>query len=134
MANKYVKVGAKANIFHDQSTGITVCKGEIVELNQAQLVSKRVRAALAAGHLEYANPELEKDLLKEEKAEKLPELSKRFHDMYKSGKDSKKASEAFTLAELKQLAEASEIEIDDNDTKATIAQALYEDIEESEEK
>lgn len=35
-----VKVGSKAYIFHDQSTGITIKKGEIKELTPQQYNSK----------------------------------------------------------------------------------------------
>ena len=38
--NTKVKVGTKAYIFHDPSTGITVKKGEIKELTVAQYNSK----------------------------------------------------------------------------------------------
>ena len=46
-----VKVGSKAYIFHDQSTGITIKKGEIKELTPQQYNSKRIRSAINGGHL-----------------------------------------------------------------------------------
>lgn len=129
--SRFVKVGENANIFHDPSTGITVCKGEVVELNERQLLTKRVRTALSSGHLIYGEKSVNKKEKEIDNQLELRLLSEKLYAMYKSGKDSKKASEAFTLEQLKMLAEESEITVEESDTKASIAQALYEDIEEN---
>ena len=50
-----VKVGSKAYIFHDQSTGITIKKGEIKELTPQQYNSKRIRSAINGGHFVITN-------------------------------------------------------------------------------
>ena len=54
-----VKVGSKAYIFHDQSTGITIKKGEIKELTPQQYNSKRIRSAINGGHLVITNENIE---------------------------------------------------------------------------
>ena len=50
--DKYkVTVGAKAYSFHDQSTGITICRGEEKELSARQYRTKKIQMALNSGHL-----------------------------------------------------------------------------------
>ena len=61
--NTKVKVGTKAYIFHDPSTGITVKKGEIKELTVAQYNSKRIRSAINGGHLVITNENIEKEMI-----------------------------------------------------------------------
>ena len=46
-----VTVGPRAYSFHDQSTGITVCKGEDKELSRRQYRTQKIQKAIAAGHL-----------------------------------------------------------------------------------
>lgn len=46
-----VTVGAKAYSFHDQSTGITIARGEERELTLRQFGSKKIQMALNSGHL-----------------------------------------------------------------------------------
>lgn len=129
MANKYVKLGDHANVFHDAFTGITLCKGEVIELNERQVTTKRIRTALQSGHLVYTSADDKQDFFIE--TSEIEILSKKLVDLYNAGKDYKKTSEAFNLEQLKALAKVAEIEIEDTDTKATITQALFEDIEES---
>ena len=44
--DKYkVTVGAKAYSFHDQSTGITICRGEEKELSARQYRTKKIQMA-----------------------------------------------------------------------------------------
>ena len=133
MASSYVKLGDKANIFHDQSTGLTICKGDVVELTPRQLLQKRVKAAIAAGHLQYTTPAQAKEEKKLSAEESLKVLSKKFKDLYDAGKEPAKIAKAFTLDELKLLAEQAEIQIEKDDTKETIAQAICEEIDESDE-
>ena len=125
-----VKVGSKAYIFHDQSTGITIKKGEIVELSTAQMNSKRVRSAINGGHLVITTEEIEKENNQQQKDETtVSELSKKFYQMYKSGMTVDKLTKAFNLDTLKALANAADIEVTDDDTKLSIVQALIEDID-----
>ena len=46
-----VALGAKAYSFHDPNLGITLSRGETMELSSRQLLSRRIQQALNAGHL-----------------------------------------------------------------------------------
>ncbi|MEG1415648.1 MAG: hypothetical protein RSC49_03490 [Clostridium sp.] len=130
MENKLVTVGEKANIFHDQTTGITVCKGEIVELSPRQLLSKRVRVALNSGHLVYTTRPMEEEKSKMDKDATVKLLTSKYEALHNSGKDSSKISQAFTLDELKMIAEGYSLEVEDDDTKATISEAICAELDE----
>ena len=71
-----VKVGTKAYIFHDPSTGITVKKGEIKELTVAQYNSKRIRSAINGGHLVITNENIEKEIQKDVKVDNKKAIEK----------------------------------------------------------
>lgn len=124
-----IKVGSKAYIFHDQSTGITIKKGDVVELSAAQMNSKRVRSAINGGHLVITTDDIEKKSSGVKEEYSIEELSKKFYQMYKSGMTVDKLTKAFNLDTLKVLANAADIEVTDDDTKLSIVQALIEDID-----
>lgn len=128
IGKKRVKLGATANVFHDQTTGITVSKGEVVELNYHQLNSKRIKSALAGGHLVYTNDEMDKFEKEESKENLIEKLRIKSKKLFEKGVDPVKASDGFTLEELKMLAKDHEIEVDNDDTKATIMTAIFEDL------
>ena len=130
MEKQYVTVGEQANIFHDQATGITICKGEIVELTSRQLLSKRLRVALSSGHLVYTNKVMEEEKSKMDKSATTLLLTSRYEDLYNQGKDPSKISQAFTLDELKMIAEGYSLEVEDNDTKASISEAICAELDE----
>lgn len=54
---KYVKLGSKASIFHDPTTGIKVLPGQVVEVKGVGKFSKKITAALQGGHLENVSKE-----------------------------------------------------------------------------
>lgn len=124
---KRVKLGSNANVFHDQCTGITIVKGQTVELNMYQLNSKRIKNAISGGHLVYSNDELDKFESDEEKSALIEKLKSKSHKLYEKGTEPAKAAEGFTLDELKMLAAEHEIETDETDTKITIMKAIFED-------
>lgn len=128
IGKKRVKLGPNANVFHDQTTGITISKGESIELNMYQLNSKRIKNALAGGHLIYSNEELDNFNKQEEKEQLIEKLKLKSVKLFEKGTDPTKAAEGFTLDELKLLASEHEIEVDDNDTKVSIMKAIFEDI------
>lgn len=84
-----VKVGSKAYIFHDQSTGITIKKGEIKELTPQQYNSKRIRSAINGGHLVITNENIEKEIKKDVKVDNKKAIEK-FKEMVESGMTSEK--------------------------------------------
>lgn len=124
-----VKLGPKANVFHDLSTGITIRKGQVKELNAYQLNSKRIKSALNSGHLVYTNDEADKLNKEDEKAATLKAYSSKLEDLYIKGVDASKASNAFTLDQLKMVAlEEYGIEAEKEDTKITLVEAIFEEI------
>lgn len=115
-----VCLGDNANFFHDAFTGITLAKGEKKELTGIQLRTKRIKAALSAGHLQYFTENLggvdEEDLVK---------LVKKIKGLATSGKDAKKTADAFTMDALIAIAEDFDLEPEENDTKETLVEAIF---------
>lgn len=129
MADKYVTTGEKANIFHDQATGITVVKGDILRLNPNQLNSRRVKQAIASGHLVYTTPKdgetKSESTIDESVVKKNKDL---FVNMYKSGSTIAKLEKAFSIDVLKNIANLYNLKPEDNDTKQDIVKAIIEEI------
>lgn len=123
---KYITVGKRANIFHDPASGITVCKGEIVEVSNRHLMSKRVKGAINAGHLIYVDKAAEE--AKAEEGVNTEALLQKFNSLsVKHDSDSAKIAKNFTLDELKELAKSLDIEPEDNDTKEDLVKAILEE-------
>ena len=125
-----VKVGSKAYIFHDQSTGITIKKGEIKELTPQQYNSKRIRSAINGGHLVITNENIEKEIEKDVIKVDNKKAIEKFKEMVESGMISEKIAKAFNLETLKTMAASFDIEVTDEDTKLSIVEALMEEDEE----
>lgn len=134
---KFVKLGKKASFFRDPNFDISIAPGEVVELNVRQLNSRRIHGALNGGYLVYtedpskATPgtKASKDKDKVEKVEiSLEDLQDSFQGMVKAGESMGKILKTFNLSDLKRLAEAADIEVEDSDTKKTIYEALVEDL------
>lgn len=123
-----VTVGPRAFSFHDQSTGITVCKGEEIELTRRQFRAPKIQKAIASGHLIIIADKSEIEKYSEADIEK---LDKRLNAQFKKGMTLEKLQKAYSLEELKLIASVHEIVVEKEDTLETILQALYEDFEES---
>ena len=123
---KYITVGKRANIFHDPVSGITVCKGDIVEVSNRHLMSKRVKGAINAGHLIYVEKAAEE--AKVDEGVNTEALLQKFNSLSaKHDSDSAKIAKNFTLEELKELAKSLDIEPEDNDTKEDLVKAILEE-------
>lgn len=123
---KYITVGKRANIFHDPVSGITVCKGDIVEVSNRHIMSKRVKGAINAGHLIYVDKAAEE--AKSEGGVNTEALLQKFNSLSaKHDSDSAKIAKNFTLDELKELAKSLDIEPEDNDTKEDLVKAILEE-------
>ena len=123
---KYITVGKRANIFHDPTSGITVCKGDIVEVSNRHLMSKRVKGAINAGHLIYVDKAAEE--AKADEGVNTEALLQKFNSLsVKHDSDSAKIAKNFTLDELKELAKSLDIEPEDNDTKEDLVKAILEE-------
>ena len=123
-----VTVGPRAYSFHDQSTGITVCKGEDKELTHRQFRSPKIQKAIAAGHLIIIADKSEIEKYSEADIEK---LDKRLTAQFKKGMTLEKLSKAYSFEELKLVAGLHEIVADKDDTVETLLQALLEEFESS---
>jgi len=124
---KFITLGPKANGFFDQTTGITIARGEKVEINDRQLRSRRIAMALNSGHLIFAQPDQE---VKKEKETDLQKLDKKLKAQYEKGVTLDKMSKDITMDQAKALAETHEIEVAEGDTVKDIIEAIIEDFKE----
>lgn len=122
-----VTVGAKAYSFHDQSTGITIARGEERELTLRQLGSKKIQMALNSGHLRMI---ADKNKVEKYSASDLDKLEKKLTVQFEKGMEVAKIAKAYTLEELTLIAARHEIVAEKNDTPVTLVQALLEEFEE----
>lgn len=122
-----VTVGAKAYSFHDQSTGITIARGEERELTLRQLGSKKIQMALNSGHLRMI---ADKNKVEKYSASDLDKLEKKLTAQFEKGMEVAKIAKAYTLEELTLIAARHEIVAEKNDTSVTLVQALLEEFEE----
>lgn len=121
---KYVTVGKRASIFHDPVSGITVCKGDIVEVSNRHLMSKRLKNAINAGHIVYVD--------KVEEVEGNPKvdteaLLKKLYALADKNTETSKIASKFTLEDLKEMAKSLDIEPEDTDTKEDLVKAILEE-------
>ena len=122
--DKYtVTVGPRAYSFHDQSTGITVCRGEDKELSRRQFRAPKIQKAIASGHLIIIADKSEIEKYSEADIEK---LDKRLNVQFKKGMTLEKLAKGYSLEELKLVAGLHE-----DDTVETLLQALLEEFESS---
>ena len=89
-----VTVGPRAYSFHDQSTGITVCKGEDKELSRRQYRTQKIQKAIAAGHLIIVADKSDIEKYSESDIEK---LDKRLNAQFKKGMTLEKLSKGYSL-------------------------------------
>lgn len=122
-----VTVGAKAYSFHDQSTGITIARGEERELTLRQFGSKKIQMALNSGHLRMI---ADKNKVEKYSASDLDKLEKKLTAQFEKGMEVAKIAKAYTLEELTLIAARHEIVAEKNDTQVTLVQALLEEFEE----
>lgn len=129
MATK-VTVGSRALSFHDQSTGITICKGEVKELNANQFRNRRIQRALNTGHLQLVSNEVS-DVKKYNKSD-ITKLLERVKKQYSKGMEASKAAKAYSLEEAKLMAKEMDIELEEGDTITSILEAIYSEFKETE--
>lgn len=118
-----VKLNEKASIFHDAHLGITLKKGETLELRGAQVNAPSIKKALNGGFLIR---------VAEDPAPK-KSLSESFKEMVSSGVSVEKLKKTFNLSQLKEIAQGEGIELEEGDTKDSILEALLDDGETEEE-
>lgn len=127
--SKFISLGPKANGFFDQTTGLTIARGEKVEVNDRQLRSRRIAMALNQGHLIFVQPDQKVD---KEKETDIQKLEKKLKAQYEKGVTLDKMIKDITMDQAKALADAHEIEIAEGDTVKDIIEAVVEDFKEEE--
>lgn len=128
---KYVKLNPKANIFHDPGTGLTVLRGQVVGITEVQARTGKIKSALAGGHLVYTDKpkDLEEGTSTGTNSTQVEELdatalTEKYKALIEKGATAAKIEKAFTLLELKAIAVNLELEPEENDTKATLVEAI----------
>lgn len=133
---KYLKLGDKASSFYDMATGLQISGKEIVKVSETYIVQgRKTKNALAGGHLVYATEEEYNGDTKvpaTNSGMNTEALAKKFIGLYKALKTPKELENSFSKEELIALTEAAEMEVEKSDTKATLVEALINDLEESE--
>lgn len=127
-----VTVGPRAYSFHDQSTGITISRGEAKELTSRQFNSKKIQLALASGHLTLVvDKNTQHSKYTDDQIEK---LAKKLQAQIAKGMTVEKIAKGYSLEEVKLIAKKYGFEIEDTDTAESLIQAIIEDsdIEDSE--
>lgn len=126
MANYIVTVGPKAYSFHDQSTGITIARGQEKELNSRQWASRKIQKALASGHLVLLPTKANLEAISEKDVEKMYE---RIQAQFKQGMEITKVAKGYNMEQAKALAKKFNLEPDPTDTVETLIQAIFEELE-----
>ena len=119
-----VTVGGKAYSFTDQALGISIVKGEVVELSAKQMTSKKIVVALNGGHLRIVQ---DGETVKKYDTADVEALDAKLLKLLASGKKVSKVAKDFTLEEAKLIAAKHEIQVEDSDTVETIFEAIAED-------
>ena len=124
---KYISLGPKANGFFDQTTGLTIARGEKVEVNNRQLKSRRISMALNSGHLIFVQPDQQVEKNSEDAIQK---LDKKLKAQFDKGVTLDKMVKDITMDQAKAIADIHEIEVDEKDTIKDIIAAVVEDFKE----
>ena len=127
--SKFIALGPKANGFFFFFSGLTIARGEKVEVNERQLRSRRIAMALNQGHLIYVQPDqkIEKD-----KETDIQKIDKKLKAQYEKGVTLDKMAKDITMDQAKVLADLHEIEVAEGDTVKDIIEAIIEDFKEGE--
>lgn len=125
MAQTYfIALGSRANGFYDQITGITVARGEKVEITERQKNTKKIQMALNAGALILVQPDTKVKTISESEVKK---LDKKIQEKLGKGVTLDKICSDLSIEQAKALAELHDMEVDKNDTVQSIMEAVVED-------
>lgn len=122
--SKFISLGPKANGFFDQTTGLTIARGEKVEVNDRQLRSRRISMALNSGHLVIVQPDQK---VEKEKEVDIKKLDKKLKAQYEKGITVDKMAKDINMDQAKALADIHEIEVAEGDTVKDVIEAIVED-------
>lgn len=127
--SKFISLGPKANGFFDQTTGLTIARGEKVEVNDRQLRSRRISMALNSGHLVIVQPDQK---VEKEKEVDIKKLDKKLKAQYEKGITVDKMAKDINMDQAKALADIHEIDVAEGDTVKDVIEAIVEDFKEEE--
>lgn len=122
--NIKVKLGPRAYSFNDQSTGLSISRGDVKSLTPRQANTVRVKRALAQGHLQIV---LEKKDPDKYTSADIDKLLKKLNGQYKKGMEVSKVAKAYTLEEVKLMAQKLGYEPDTEDTVESLISTLFEE-------
>lgn len=114
------KLGDKANMFYDPTNQKKVLPGQIVEFTPKDLTSVRTKSAINSYHLVRVDG-------KQEDAPPAGDLNLKFTQSYEKG-GAEEVLKKFKLGELKDLAVDLGFEIQPEDTKASLVEAIASDL------
>ena len=121
---KIIMLGENAQSFYDASTGIFIGRGETKELTVRQYTSPKIKKALTNGHLTIVTgsvPDIEED--------KAQDLKSKFDTLVNQGMEVDKIAKAFSLKEMKVVANQYDIEAEDGDTIENLIEAILDQAE-----
>lgn len=128
MANKIkVTLGQNAYSFNDQSTGLSISRGDIIELSPRQANTVRVKRAINQGHLIMVMDPQDPKKYSEDEIKKIVAKLKKQH---KSGMEVSKAAKAYSLEEVKLAAESLGYTVEDSDTAESLLTSIFEEFDE----
>lgn len=122
--NIKVKLGHRAYSFNDQSTGLSISRGDVKSLTPRQANTVRVKRALSQGHLQIV---LEKKDPDKYTSADIDKLLKKLNNQYKKGMEVSKVAKAYTLEEVKLMAQKLGYEPDTEDTVESLITTLFEE-------
>lgn len=120
----FIALGPKSNGFYDQITGITVARGEKVEITERQKETRKISMALNAGQLILVQPDTKVETFSEADAKK---LDKKIREKVGKGVTLDKICQNISMEQAKSLADLHELEVNDKDTVQTIIEAVIAD-------
>lgn len=121
---KIIMLGENAQSFYDASTGIFIGRGETKELTVRQYTSPKIKKALTNGHLTIVTgsvPDIEED--------KAQDLKSKFDTLVNQGMEVDKIAKAFSLKEMKVVANQYDIEAEEGDTIDNLIEAILDQTE-----
>lgn len=124
--NVFVTTGANAHSFYDPTTGISVVKGQEVELNENQYKAPKIQMALNSGHLVRVNKEI-KEEAKQYSDSEVEKALKKLAKMSKDGATKEKMASNFEHSLILLMAEKSNVTVEDGDTDTDLIEAILTD-------
>lgn len=125
MDNYVVTVGPRAYSFHDQTTGITIVKGQKKELTLRQFNSRKIQRALTSGHLILV---VQDSSIKPISDAEVKKMVKKIKAQFAQGMEISKMAKGYNLEQAKALAKSFDIEADPGDTVETLLQAVTDEL------